>query len=349
MTWLRGKAGTRTGPGNGHVLDRPEPRARFRWLARCGLATILISHVANGAPVLAATPPQAEALIREGLKLRKAGEDAAALERFEEAVRLERSGRALAQVALAEQALGRWVEAEAHLRQALAEQQDPWIGRNRPLLLSSLEEMGKHLGSLDLIGNVAGARVRINGVDRGKLPLDGPLRVPLGTVTVELLAERHFPLVRSVVVTAGNRTRETMLMVPEPVATEAPPPRRDTVASLSDARTEESEPPEDWTWQKKLGTGALVGAGAFLALGGVSSLLQYLNREDAAEQGCYRGDDDPRCSDLVSANEAHGTRALIGFVGAGLLGAAGGTLLWISPAAGERGPSGVALRWGGTF
>lgn len=41
------------------------------------------------------------------------------------------SPRALAQIALAEQALGRWVEAERDLRNVLHMSEDPSIARNR--------------------------------------------------------------------------------------------------------------------------------------------------------------------------------------------------------------------------
>src|SRR5688572_1092503 len=85
---------------------------------------------AGGAePVAPAAPPmgaegsprvQAEALelIDRGVEQRKAGDDRAALELFRRAFELNGSGQALAQMALAEQALGRWLDAHQHLRLA---------------------------------------------------------------------------------------------------------------------------------------------------------------------------------------------------------------------------------------
>src|SRR5215510_2729336 len=50
-----------------------------------------------------------ESLLAEGNALRRAGDDRAALTRFEEAWKRRPSARALAQMGLAEQALGRWL------------------------------------------------------------------------------------------------------------------------------------------------------------------------------------------------------------------------------------------------
>src|SRR5947209_3601580 len=72
----------------------------------------------------------ADAAIRRGVDLRKQGRDMDALEEFRKAYAAARSPRALAQIALAEQALGRWVDAESDLDQALASKSDPWIRKN---------------------------------------------------------------------------------------------------------------------------------------------------------------------------------------------------------------------------
>ena len=54
---------------------------------------------------------QEEALIKHGLELREKHDDEGALAEFQRAYQLSKGGRALAQIALAEQALGRWVDA----------------------------------------------------------------------------------------------------------------------------------------------------------------------------------------------------------------------------------------------
>src|SRR5580704_12825575 len=71
--------------------------------------------------------PNDEALIAEGIALREQGRDREALELFVRAAALAASPRATAQIGLAQQALGHWVEAEAGLRTALEQGTDPWI------------------------------------------------------------------------------------------------------------------------------------------------------------------------------------------------------------------------------
>ena len=66
----------------------------------------------------------------EGRSLRAQGRDAEALALFRDAYGRTGSMRTLARLALAEAALGRWSDAEAHLVEALASS-DPWVSANR--------------------------------------------------------------------------------------------------------------------------------------------------------------------------------------------------------------------------
>ena len=77
---------------------------------------------------------RASALIRRGLALRQRGDDREALARFEEAYQLSPSPLAQAQRALAEAALGQWLEANAHLSEAMSHGSDRWIRENDTLL-----------------------------------------------------------------------------------------------------------------------------------------------------------------------------------------------------------------------
>jgi hypothetical protein len=158
---------------------------------------------------------EAEDLIRQGLELREKTEDEAALRMFRKAYDLARSGRAraLVQVALAEQALGRWSDAEAHLNEALRHESEPWIVHNRKLLEQALVEIQDHLGWLQLSGGVAGAEIRINGQAVGVLPLAAPLRVPNGSVALEAHAAGYLPILRTVIVPGRGLAREQLVFV----------------------------------------------------------------------------------------------------------------------------------------
>jgi hypothetical protein len=65
------------------------------------------------------------------------------------------------------------------------------------------------------LGGPAGAEVVVEGEVRGKLPLDKPLRVRIGTCRVDVRAPRYVTMTRSFEISAGALTRETMNLSPE--------------------------------------------------------------------------------------------------------------------------------------
>src|SRR6185436_867581 len=111
-----------------------------------------------------AQPAEAAALLKQGVELRGQGKDAEALEVFRRAHAASPSPRAKAQIALAEQALGRWLDADRDLADALSSPTDPWIRQHAAALEQSRKEIGKHIGALSLEGGVPGAQVFLNGV-----------------------------------------------------------------------------------------------------------------------------------------------------------------------------------------
>ena len=102
-------------------------------------------------------------LIKEGVEKRRAGEDAAALDLFRLAYELKHSPRAVGQMGLAEMALGRWLNAETHLQEALTAAQDPWIKKNSRALEASQVSVREHLGNLEVLGSPEGAEVIVEG------------------------------------------------------------------------------------------------------------------------------------------------------------------------------------------
>ena len=104
------------------------------------------------------------------------GKDAEALVVFQEAFSKGKTARAQAQVGLAQQALGSWIEAETNLKDALAKK-DPWIDKNRSALATALKEVQARLGTVELIGGAPGAKISVNGEPAGVMPLEKPLRV----------------------------------------------------------------------------------------------------------------------------------------------------------------------------
>lgn len=293
-----------------------------------------------------------EALIREGLALRRNGNDEGALEKFTQAATIRRSGRALAQIALAEQAIGRWIEAEAHLKEALALREEAWIAKNRPLLESALADISGHLGVLEISGNVAGAVVKVNGTVRGRLPLREPLRVPSGSLTVELEAEGHYPLARTVVILAGGRARESLSMVPStqaavpaftptPLGTPAKAPDVGLDGGLSAGPSS--------TWQRPAAIVSMVAAGVFAIYGGIAHWQREKSVSQGTADGCTLQSPGPSCGDVRKEISGRETSMMIGYGGAAAFAATGGLLLWVAPAAAPTESMSVTLFARGAF
>lgn len=176
-------------------------------LLRAVVTTLLV--VSFAATENFAVAGDADALVKEGIGLRRAGKDGAALKKFEEANAIEHSARTLAQIGLAEQALGRWGSSDRHLRAALAETENPWISKNRKSLEQALKVIGEHAGQLDIVGSPAGSEVLVDGEVLGKLPLGGPVAATAGVVAIEVRAPGYISVVRSAQIVVGGLTRES--------------------------------------------------------------------------------------------------------------------------------------------
>lgn len=87
------------------------------------------------------TPAAVNVLLLAGFRERQRGFDEAARTHFVDAYRGSGDARALAQLALAEQALGRLEPARRHLEEALNCAADPWIARNHEALAGALVEL----------------------------------------------------------------------------------------------------------------------------------------------------------------------------------------------------------------
>jgi hypothetical protein len=285
----------------------------------------------------------AEGLIKRGVELRKAGRDGEALELFKRAHDVAPAPRSLAQMGLAEQALGSWPDAEAHLAQALASRKDPWIAKNVAVLQDALAAVGQHLGSLEVLGKPAGAEVLLDGRVVAKLPLAEPLRVTAGTVPVELRAPGYLPLVRTVTVVAGQLTRESVTLqpVPEGGAAANPEPRTPPPAQPPPPQPSQPTQPSAEPSRSPLRTAAwatLIGGAVFAVAGGVSVILREIDAEnynsncvdpptplDMAQQS--------QCSDWKSGGDTTSKLAIGTLVTAGVLGATSAVLFAITRSA----------------
>jgi hypothetical protein len=314
-------------------------RARI-WTMVLGL---VIGALAWSTSARAGNDKRADKLIQRGVELRKAGKDEQALEVFRSAYAIEASPRVQGQIALAEQALGRWVEAESDMVSALEGPQDPWIEKNRAALRAALTVVRQHLASLDVVGSPAGARVKVDDRDIGVLPFDKPVRVTAGEIVVSVSAPGHTEISRKIKTGPGDLVREVFTLhsveeAPAPAAKpameSAPVPPRiagggsDGVAA---APPESSLPHADEGGRTSAVrySGFAVGASGLVAAGvGTYFALHAISKNNESKSGCPGATCDSAPSrqarqDALTA----GDRATWAFAVGGVLIAAGATLV----------------------
>jgi len=310
-----------------------------RWALALSLVLVLIAL----APAVAGLDAVAgaadyESLMRDAVSKRRTGDDVAALKLFQQAYELNKTAKALAQMGLAEQALGRWGPADNHLRQALdIGGADPWIKKNRPAIAASLATIAGHVGQLDVRGEPAGAEVRIDGEPIGQLPLAHPITVTAGGVAVEVSARGYLTILRSTTVSVGQLTRELFNLQPstplsdqtsgpqpgpagaKPPATIAPPAR--TLSAGEGAGTPPADhtgappPPSSSRLPWVLTAGGL--SAASLAFGIVEHLAwQNKVSSFASMSSCgttFPGKGGPGCQSLYDDGQSAKLRAFVGY------------------------------------
>jgi hypothetical protein len=329
--------------------DRLRPGCRRRWGVTLAVVALILaggagpSHAESG-----------EALYKRGLEFRRAGKDADALEVFKQLNDLEKSPRSVAQMGLAEQALGLWVEAEGHLTEALKADDNPWIRKNRHALEGALVEINKRLGHVDVWGEPAGAEVLIDGKVVGTLPLAAPVPVVVGNIPIAVRAPGY--LERSTVVSVGpnESARERFVLqraeLSSPAVAAAESPRPAT------APTSDSAPPSvtvvvspggeasapdrpgtlraaaKWTaW----GVGAVaLGVGTFGALGQTSAGNDFnascgLDSSGKGQPLSGSSKTPTQCQSFQNSAGTDFDLEVVGFVAAGAL-AVTGLVLWLT-------------------
>lgn len=256
-------------------------RAARRWCST--VVGVAIAVAVTSGRVEASS--ESDDLIKKGIEERRQGHDQRALELFKEAHAIDHGARSQAQMGLAEQALGLWVDAESHINAALAQDKDPWIQKNRDVIRKALEFVTSHLASLEVWGTPEGAEVLIGGRSAGALPLSAPLRITTGTVPITVRANGYLEMSRVIQVAAGGNVRERFDLPPSPTpvpaiaraADPAPSGRGDpqllaTHAADAPAPAESPVYTRWWFW-------TLIGAAA---AGGVAAFLLTRPGDDCA-------------------------------------------------------------------
>jgi tetratricopeptide (TPR) repeat protein len=286
--------------------------------------------------------------IQRGIDLRRQGKDAEALAVFKEAHQARPTPRSLAQIALAESALGRFVEAERHLQEALAAK-DEWIAKNREVLEKALAGIGQKLGTLVI--RTRAAEVLVNNEKASA----GEIRSLPGSYEIEVRAADHEPARRIVTVTAGSRVEVVLDPTPLQKTTPPPPapvpppvfaPQSPFVISTPPppAVEPQSSSKRTWAWVSTAGAVLSLGAGAY-------GLGMYLDRS-SDYRACGRNA--PRSQECPGDLEALETgRAIaVGGFAVGAISAGLATWFFMSSAPKRQvacGPMGLGLSCGGTL
>jgi tetratricopeptide (TPR) repeat protein len=246
------------------------------------LCALAIGLCALGTGELSAQE-SADALIDRGVALREEGRDEEALAVFRQAWERDPTPRGLAQMALAEQALGRWVDAERHLVEALGRRRDGWIRSVRSVLEQALAEVREHVGQLEIRTNVDGAVLHVGGRAVATLPSE-PLSLPAGEAHVRVEAPGHRAAHRTVRIAPGELTREWI--------------------ELAEARDAPHGVEPDGASGDTLRIVAFAGAGV-AAAGAIGAAIWWAGRQaeldDCREGGCANEDDLAGTRDLAAA------------------------------------------------
>ncbi len=310
------------------------------------LATPLTPHVAQAQPAVGAkeSPDQrltADKLLKQGVDMRKTGDDAGALNKFEQAYELAKTTRALAQMALAEQALKRWVLAEGHLTEVLADTQSAYVQKHRSALVQALRYVQQQLGWVRVKVTPPGATIRINGRELTGTPQG--YRVAAGQVNVTASAPGYVSAERETTVGPGRTADARIELAKEKTGTkrrEGPPPTdsapvRPTAPSRSPDHTQDNSTASGrsthltWAWVSA-GLG-VVGLGV-----GTGFALRTLSLRDTRDDACPVSGcpDDATLSTAREADDSMRTAATfstVGFIAGAIAGVTAITLFATVP------------------
>jgi hypothetical protein len=170
---------------------------------------------------------------------------------------------------LAEHDLHRWLDSEAHLSEALASPDYPWIKKIHAQLAGVLASARRHIGELSVQGT-PGAAVYVNEESKGILPLSGPIRLGEGEVKVQITAPRYQPVLKTLTI----KGQQTITLTAELESVEPQGPTAPPVPTGADFSLETHRP--GWAPQK-IWAVSLLGASAAALVAGTAFLVMDNN------------------------------------------------------------------------
>ena len=177
------------------------------------ISRVLLLFIGSLGSIPAAAADDFDEIVKHGVELRTQGRDREALAEFERARALKDTPRVIAQIGLAEFALGLWLPAAEHIEAALKQDRDPWIKKNHDALAKAAAGIANHLGTAEIWGGPPGAEGFLNGKRVGTLPSAPITRVVAGACTVLVTAPGFEDLTRTIRVEPKQLFRENVQLV----------------------------------------------------------------------------------------------------------------------------------------
>jgi serine/threonine-protein kinase len=295
------------------------------------------------APSSARADDDAEALIRQGIQLRREHRNAEALDAFARALALSQTPRAQAQVALAEQALGRWLEADRDLDAAMASDQDPWIVKNHSVLEEARTTIAHRLAWLTVLVDAPSAEAELDG---RTVPCGVATRALARSSVLKVRAPGYAPEERTVTLEPAQHLQQRVVLTPvtsvAKVAPEAPAPvpppppvvvaptAPDPLVSVERPVAPQSHEGAPLVGPLSLGIAGVIGLGI-----GTYFFVRAADYKKSENADCAGGGCRPAATDDWKNAQSSATAATIG-VGAGLALVAAGGAWWLLSDRGHR-------------
>ncbi|HET9931601.1 MAG TPA: hypothetical protein VFQ35_12965 [Polyangiaceae bacterium] len=266
-------------------------------------------------------------LVTRGLERRRERRDTEALALFRDAYSISATPMILAQIALAEQALGQWLLAEQDLTAALATH-DGWVEANRDALDRALVVIQSHLSWLAVTTNVESAEVWLDDRKLGVVRA-APWRVIQGPHELSLRLADGRSSTRSLELSAGAREHFHVDFSPLlPSIASGPHARAPRVRQSAKTFDAANATPETNTRKTLAFASAALSVSAFA--GAVTASLLRLEYAHHYNSDACAPDRSQKCAAYRDVAERLGTVAVVGYAVAGV-GALGSVALFTAP------------------
>jgi len=176
--------------------------------------------------------------------------------------------------------------------------------------------------------------VSVNGQPAGKLPLAKPLRVPAGSVALEVRAPGYLPVLRTVLVPARGLAREPVTFVAATAALPETEPRPEPRRAVTPPDEHPAPAPSGGLGARRIGGIVLLAAGVVGLGGGVAFHLarestagQFNDSKCGAANGMVTGPDPGHCQTIYNDIQANTRYAIAGYAAGVALGGVGLVLL----------------------